>query len=397
MKHRLSSHAAVAVPLLCVAAALLMRETNAAEIRKPPIRKVRDLVIYQDDRFYSAFPSVVRRPDGELLVAFRRAPNRRLLGELGNQHTDPNSQLVLVRSRDEGKSWGQSPELVFAHPFGGSQDPCLAQLRDGTLVCSSYGWALLNASHAARMTNALRHGAYVFLGGYLLRSLDSGHSWEGPLPPPHVGADATRDIFGQPVAAYNRGAMCEASDGRLFWAVAANAGTEPRRTETHLLVSTNQAQSWSYVCPVASDPKITFNETSLYETPRGDLLAFMRTGNLDDHTVMARSADGGRSFQRWQDAGWRGHPHHALRLPDDRIFLVYGYRHGPFGIRARVLAAEGDDIRNAEENVLRADGGNADLGYPWATLLPENRVLVVYYFNVADGPRHIAGTLLEVH
>ncbi|HEY9173991.1 MAG TPA: sialidase family protein [Verrucomicrobiae bacterium] len=397
MKRRLSSHAAAAVPLLCVAAALLMRETNAAETRKPTIRKVTDLVIYQDDRFYSAFPSVVRRPDGELLVAFRRAPNRRLLGEPGNQHTDPNSQLVLVRSRDAGKTWSQPPELIYAHPFGGSQDPCLAQLRDGTLVCSSYGWALLNANHAARMTNSLRHGAYVFLGGYLLRSLDAGHSWQGPLLPPHVGADTTRDIFGEPVPAYNRGAMCEASDGRLFWAVAASTGTEPRRSETHLLVSTNQAQSWSYACPVATDPKVTFNETSLYETLKGDLLAFMRTANFDDRTVVARSVDGGSTFQPWQDTGWRGHPHHALRLPDHRIFLVYGYRHAPFGIRARVLDAEGADVQSAEESVLRTDGGNADLGYPWATLLPENRVLVVYYFNLADGTRHIAGTVLEVH
>ena len=59
-------------------------------------------LIYQDDLFYCAFPSIVRRPDGELLVAFRRAPNRRLLGEANNSHTDPNSYLVLVRSRDDG-------------------------------------------------------------------------------------------------------------------------------------------------------------------------------------------------------------------------------------------------------------------------------------------------------
>jgi hypothetical protein len=397
MKRCLYLHAAVLAPLLYIAPFAPLREARAVETPRAAIRNVANLVIYQDDKFYSAFPSVVRRPDGEVLVAFRRAPNRRLLGEKGNLHTDPNSQLVLVRSRDEGKTWSQSPELIFAHPFGGSQDPCLVQLRDGALVCSSYGWALLNAEYAARMTNSLRHGAYVFLGGYVLRSHDGGHSWQGPFLPPHVGADSTPDIFGQPVPAYNRGAMCEAKDGRLYWVVAANTSTQPRRSETHLLVSTNQAQSWSYACPVATDSKITFNETSLYETPKGDLVAFMRTANFDDHTVVARSVDGGKSFQPWQDAGWQGHPHHALRLPDGRILLVYGYRHAPFGIRARVLDAEGTDVRSAAEIVLRADGGNPDLGYPWATMLPPNRVLVVYYFNLADGPRHIAGTVLEVN
>src|SRR5258706_4076207 len=105
---------------------------------RPGIRKVSDLIIYQDERFYSAFPSIVRRPDGELLVAFRRAPERRIFGEHGISHTDPNSYLVLVRSRDEGKTWTKTPELIHAHPFGGSQDPCIVQLRDGSILCASY-------------------------------------------------------------------------------------------------------------------------------------------------------------------------------------------------------------------------------------------------------------------
>ena len=106
--------------------------------------------------------------------------------------------------------------------------------------------------------------------------------------------------------------------------------------------------------------------------------------------------DGGKSFQPWQDAGWQGHPHYALRLPDKRVLLVYGYRHKPFGVRARVLDAECANFRTAEEIVLRDDGGNGDLGYPWATMISRDRALVVYYFNQQDGPRHIAGTVLEI-
>ena len=360
------------------------------------LRKVEDIVIYQDDKFYSAFPSIVRRKDGELLCAFRRAPNRKLLGEKGNTHTDPNSYLVLVRSRDNGKTWSAEPEHIFAHPFGGSQDPCMVQLDDGTLVCSSYGWALLNPDYAAKMDESLRHGSFVFLGGFLVRSRDGARSWQGPFLPPHIGADNTPDVFGNPVHAYNRGAMCQGRDGRLYWVVAANTAAKPRRTETHLIISADQGETWRYSCPVATDPNITFNETSLYETPKGDLVAFLRTANFDDHTVVARSTDHGRSFSPWQDAGWQGHPHHALRLPDKRVLLVYGYRHKPFGIRARVLDAECKDFATAPEMVLRDDGGNGDLGYPWATMLSKNRALVVYYFNLGDGTRHIAGTVLDM-
>ncbi len=149
--------------------------------------------------------------------------------------------------------------------------------------------------------------------------------------------------------------------------------------------------------PIASDEKATFNETSLYETPKGDLVAFMRTANFDDHTCVARSTDNGKSFQKWRDAGFQGHPHYALRLPDQRVLLVYGYRHAPFGIRARVLDAECADIFEAPEIILREDGGNGDIGYPWAAMVSPTRVLVVYYFNLKDATRHIAGTFLEIH
>src|SRR6266700_4527143 len=148
------------------------------------IHKIEDVVIYRDEKFYSAFPSIVCRPDGELLVAFRRAPERRKLGEPSTSHTDPNSYLVMVRSRDGGHNWSSTPELIFAHPFGGSQDPCMLQSRDHSILCSSYGWAELRGEAAAKMTNAYRHGNFVFLGGYILRSKDGGHSWQGPIIPP---------------------------------------------------------------------------------------------------------------------------------------------------------------------------------------------------------------------
>ena len=86
----------------------------------PQLTKVEDIVIYENKNFYSAFPSVITRPSGELIVAFRRAPNRLLFGEKGNSHVDPNSYLVLVRSNDNAASWTVEPELIFAHPFGGS-------------------------------------------------------------------------------------------------------------------------------------------------------------------------------------------------------------------------------------------------------------------------------------
>ena len=94
--------------------------------------------------------------------------------------------------------------------------------------------------------------------------------------------------------------------------------------------------------------------------------------------------------------GFQGHPLQASRLPDDRVLLVYGYRHKPFGIRARVLDAECTNPAAAPEVVLRDDGGSIDLGYPWSTVIAKDRALIVYYFNHADGPRTIEGTIVQI-
>lgn len=377
--------------------ALILITSAPVGLTAEGLRKGQDIVIYDDPTFYSAFPSIVHRPNGELIVAFRRAPERRSFAETGITHTDPNSYLVLVRSRDGGKTWGSDPELIFAHPFGGSQDPCLLQLRDGSLLCSSYGWARLEMDAIAKLKQPVaNYGNFVFLGGYILKSRDGGKSWQPPIFPPANPTELNLDIFGKTVAAYNRGAMCQGKDGRVHFAVAASATNNSKHTEVHLMSSVDNGQTWKYSCPIASDTKIQFNETSLFETPNRDLVAFVRTEGFNDHTVIARSTDQGKSFQ-WQDAGFRGHPHYALQLPDRRVLLVYGYRHKPYGIRARVLDSECRDFKNSEEIILRDDGGNGDLGYPWATLVSKKQALIVYYFNKNDGTRQIAGTFLDLN
>ncbi|MSU47968.1 MAG: exo-alpha-sialidase [Opitutus sp.] len=373
---------------------------HAATARSPSeIKKIENVVLYADARFHSAFPSIVRRPDGELVVAFRRAPDRRQLGDEKYTHADPNSHLVLVRSGDAGRTWTKEPQLIFAHPFGGSQDPCMVQLRDNSIVCASYGWAWMPPTALPKLPqpNTVLLGRFAFLGGHLLRSTDGGASWGQPIFPANCPGDPRVDIFGKPLAAYNRGAMCEGADGRLYWSVAMNPAGAGSRHENHLMISADEGVTWTYSCPVAQDAKVTFNETSIYETPKGDLVAFLRTAGFDDHLAIARSRDRGKSFQKWEDAGFQGHPAHAIRLPDSRVLLVYGYRHKPYGIRARVLDAECTNATAAPEIILRDDGGGGDLGYPWAAMITKNRAMVVYYFNQADGMRTIEGTILQVY
>jgi len=384
-----------ALLMILSAGSLAARSSDKVEVGG--VKKIEDFVIYRDDKFYCAFPSVVVRKNGEILCAFRRAPNRRLLwGAPRDIHTDPNSYLVLVRSKDGGGTWTKEPELIYAHPLGGSQDPCMAQLRDGSIVCTSYAWALPPPEGVERIKETFVYPPFAFLGGYIMRSDDGGKSWRGPFIPMAVPGNKSLDALGNPLPAYNRGAMLQRKDGKLYWAVARHDRLKELRTSVHLLTSSDRGETWRYVCPIASDEKVSFNETSLIETKKGDLVAFIRTEGFGGKAAYARSKDGGGSFGQWQDAGFVGHPLHAVRLKDGRIFLVYGYRQAPFGIRAKVLNPDCTDIAEAPEITIRDDGGNSDIGYPWAALLPDGNILVAYYFNVGDGPRFIAGSLLSV-
>ena len=363
----------------------------------PGLRKVRDIVIYENARFHCAFPSVVKRANGEVIVVFRRAPDRRIFGEKKTNHVDPNSYLVKVTSKD-GIQWGDEPSLLYAHPFGGSQDPCMLQLRDGTILCTSYGWAFVRPEGMAHLKSPFSEAApgVVFLGGYVVRSDDGGKSWAEPTYPPHIQPEINNSATGEPLPAYNRGALCEGGTGRIFWVVAATDSNAPGKTSNHLLISNDKGLTWKYSSVVAIDEKVTFNEASIYETPKGDLVAFMRTANFGDQACIARSNDGGKTFKPWQKMGFQGHPLQALRLPDNRVLLTYGYRHRPYGIRARVLNPECTDFATAHEIVVRDDGGTTDIGYPWAVMLDDKKVLVTYYFSVAGGPQHIAGTILQL-
>lgn len=357
------------------------------------MKKIKDLVIYQDSQFYSSFPSLVVRKDGEILCAFRRAPDRKYLyGAPGPTHTDANSYLVLVRSKNGGKTWSKDPELIFAHPLGGSQDPCMVQMKDGTIVCTSYGWAQLPPEKLDTLKDANNIPPYSFLGGYIVRSDDGAKTWKGPFIPPVLPGTTSRTALDKPCPTFNRGAMTQGKDGKLYWAVVRSGGGP---SSLHLIRSSDKGKTWEYMSQIAVDPKITFNETSMIETTKGDLVAFIRTAGFDDHLAIARSTDGGKSF-KWEDGKIVGHPYHALKLPDGRVFVIYGYRHQPFGIRARILNADCTDMAEAPEFVIRDDGGTGDLGYPWAALLPDGNVLVAYYFNIGDGTRYIAGSVLDV-
>ena len=130
---------------------ILLACAQLANAEAPGLKKIKDIIIYKDASYYSAFPSIVQRQDGELLCAFRRAPDRKALwGAPGYTHTDTNSYLVLVRSRDNGETWTQEANPVDY--LGDGNPPMLNKLADGRL-CLTYGFRGYPYSIRARLSS----------------------------------------------------------------------------------------------------------------------------------------------------------------------------------------------------------------------------------------------------
>ena len=85
-----------------------------------------------------------------------------------------------------------------------------------------------------------------------------------------------------------------------------------------------------------------------------------------------------------------------MRIEGGRIALTYGWRHAPYGLRARISDNEGQTWGN--EFVLRHDGARWDLGYPRSVQRPDGKVVTCIYFNDSTAKkRYIAATIWDPH
>jgi hypothetical protein len=108
-----------------------------------------------------------------------------------------------------------------------------------------------------------------------------------------------------------------------------------------------------------------------------------------------RSDDTGASWHfvtHITSTGSFGNPPAMLRLHDGRLCITYGYRSPPYGMRARLSQDDGQTW--SDEIILRADAGNADLGYPRTVQRADGTLVTVYYYNEDENrERIIAATL----
>jgi hypothetical protein len=385
------------------------------------MRPERSFVLYEHPRFHAAFPSLAPLRDGGVLLAFRRARDPRwLLGEAAARrasgwasHYDPRSHVCLLRL-DGGLRADTEVDVLPFDPECADQDASLLTLADGRVALGSFSYYPFPSASAGfvlpegadglsgvEATSPLQLTSFVLMGSFVCTSDDGGRTF-GPrvrLPPLARGG-------AQSLSGAMRGAMVE-HEGAILAATYvdpaafAGAGVTAVASSPHapsavaVHASLDGGRSFAHR-HLVSDPtgRIGLHEPSLVRTAAGDVVLLCRTSHAGDRLVTARSHDGGHSFEPLTTHAVVGHPFAACPLPDGRILLTYGYRHAPYGIRARIVDPDLRHIDDADELVLRDDGLGVDLGYPWPVTLADGRVLVAYYMTTTEGARRLEATIL---
>ncbi len=378
------------------------------------INTLKHFILYKETHYFASFPSIVLLKDHRLLLLFRRARDSRwLLDDSDSEaqkikyqvdHVDSRSQLTQLYL-DLSLQPISVPKPLSINPEAADQDASLLMLSNGDLLLSSFSWYPIHS----RLSKPLQKKGvglyghpditgcyYIFWGGFTRISHDAGAHWSvhnylPALPDAPDIIPQKRPSHGGPI----RGQAIEI--GCTIFLPVYQQLIGDQVSSCHLYTSIDQGTSWQYQSIIARDKqqKLPFNEPSLLSLGGHTIMAFLRNTQGDDHLMTVLSHDQGQTWGSVQESAITGHPTHPLRLSDGRIFLCYGYRHQPFGIRAQLMDASAEQLIG-DEIIIRDDGFCADIGYPWAVEMPNGQILVVYYFTNEEGIRHIAGSLLNL-
>ena len=286
---------------------------------------------------------------------------------------DRPSERKLARSLDGGETWNVEVPGYADHDDTG-RDP--ATIQDG-----------INFLHPDL---ALR-----FKGGIFHYSLDRCRTWQGPY---------TLPTFGRAGLLSRTDYIVEGKDRvTVFTTAQKESGGEGQPL---CIRTTDGGRTWHLVGWIGPQPPAGYGYAIMPATVAlkgGGYLSMIRRGGIFDGEKRwwleaFLSPDDGRSWYmldqpRIDNAG---NPATLTRLDSGAIAMTYGWRHAPYGIRARISQDEGQTW--GPEIILRCDGASWDLGYPRTVQRPDGKCVTVYYFHHPEQQeRYIACTIWDPH
>jgi hypothetical protein len=306
---------------------------------------------------YQAFPDLTRLKNGDLLAVFYAGYGHVSVpaGDLPN-----GGRICMTRSVDDGRSWS-APQVLFDDPDD-NRDPHIAQLDDGTLVCTFFSLGLKPNTPPLKSSADFSWTTYPQLtqwrGTQLVTSHDNGHTWST------TATSIAKDW-------YCSAPVRQLKDGTCLLGVY-KEGQEKAGDFTiaygGVLRSTDRCKTWSAPIPIGKDAKLPLDaETDVIELNDGQLYAALRSSKVNMH--YATSPDKGLTWTSVKDIGFPAHAPHLYRLSSGEILLSHRLPH-------TALHISRDDAKTWQgpyeiDTVIGA--------YPSCVELTDHSVLITYY------------------
>lgn len=343
-------------------------------------------IISRQPNLYHGWPTVTRRKNGELLLVCSSGRE---------DHVCPFGRLEMMRSRDEGKTWGWPRVLIDAE----------IDVRGAGIIVTDKGTLLATAFTSTAYVDWMRRGIEQaesdkpgdwsaervdcwraaherisdeqrkkLLGVWMVRSTDGGLTWSASY-------DCLVDSPHGPI---------QLSDGRLLY-----AGKDLwRGGRVGVCESTDDGKTWRWSAEISSrkgeKADKNYYEPHAVETADGRIVVHIRyhSNKNQRETLQTESSDGGKTWTKLHSTGIRGYPSHLVRLKDGRLLATYGWRHRPsYGNQACVSDDNGRTW--SEPIVISKDGAGGDLGYPSTVQLADGSLLTVWYEKLKTSPRAV--------
>jgi hypothetical protein len=288
---------------------------------------------------YQAFPDACRLSSGEIICVFYAGYSH---VSSTNAQWPRGGRICAVRSRDEAKTWSM-PEVLYDGPDD-DRDPHIAQMRDGTLICSFF----------ATVRTPGKKPEYEVS---IVQSSDLGKTWE-----PKHRVLARQWACSAPVR--------EMPDGtRLLGAYRTDGNT----AYGGVLRSTDSGKTWSEPIPIGKGSGIRLDaETDFILLRDGTLYAALRGDRVNMH--YATSPDLGLTWSPVKDIGFKAHCPHFTRLSNGAIILSHRLPNTSIHISH-------DEAKSWQGPFQIDDKIGA---YPSTVELKDGSILIVYYEEGAN-------------
>lgn len=359
-------------------------------------------IVWRSETEFCGWPhycGLWRVANGDLVVSFKRIANdyddQAAISH--NKLTYQQGELYTIRSSDNGRTWDPetfqpvhrlnitAEEIEALGPRNFEPEGPLDFSNPDTIILSGAVPALFKPNSQA----------------WLRASDDGGKTWRRPILLP---------LEGLPSLTGNSASMRRADGMHLMGLTVTR---EEGWTNQPIIYASPDGIHWHFlscIVPVADDGTavsdrkgpfifgaIRYIYPKLIPLADGRILCGIRYQRAADSiiwTEVHESLDGGRTWSFLSRVNDWGAPGAIVEMQDGRIACVYGYRMPPYGVRARTSEDGGKTW--GPEQILRADGGSWDLGYPLIIEHEPGRILAVYYMNLATDPQQMNGGVRHI-